>query len=72
MGGNALAHLGVRRLSKEEYSKYTKELSIIIKDHFKDHFYPLQFPDKLSFGDIDVLVTGKLKDFFLDCKVLLF
>ena len=68
MGGNALNHLNVRRISRYEYINYTKELSVLLKQYYKHHFIPHQFPAKESFGDIDVLVSSKIKEVDFESK----
>lgn len=56
MGGNALASYGARRFSAEEYRRLLREVLILL-----DKFEPVGIPyykNKLSFGDMDLIVRS--------------
>ena len=68
MGGTALLHLNVQRLSKSKYIDITNEINEIIHQYYEFAFIPLQFPTKESFGDVDILVSNKLKEVDIESK----
>eukprot|EP00834_Sanchytrium_tribonematis_P004274 NODE_201_length_13147_cov_1.076104.p7 type:complete len:310 gc:universal NODE_201_length_13147_cov_1.076104:8455-9384(+) len=72
MGGNALTKLGIdaRRITRDEYRILTSELLKKIQDggYYQNIALPEVFPTKESFGDIDILVQGKVKEFGISTK----
>ncbi len=55
MGGNAFKHCTIKRKSKAEYLKFEANVIKILSKYFKCYGVPKYFPDKESFGDLDIL-----------------
>ena len=61
MGGNALAHVGVKRINTNDMIKVQNELRELFDDFLIIDFVPF-IRDKTDHGDIDVLVQSKTNE----------
>jgi uncharacterized membrane protein YkoI len=57
MGGNALNTINKTRMSKEEYLTLCADLRIALQSYFKTVLIAPALPNKLTFGDVDVIVV---------------
>lgn len=61
MGGNALKHVGVKRISTEDLLIVQNEITNLFSEYLEIEFVPF-VREKFDHGDIDVLVCSKSKD----------
>ena len=62
MGGNALRHLNVRRISRAELDEMQREIRRRIQFIYQHVSFPTQLATKNDFGDIDVIVDAESMD----------
>ena len=57
MGGNALKNVVTRRYARDEYYALRDRILRRVREHVPQCAVPKEFPDKESFGDLDVLMV---------------
>ena len=68
MGGNALKNVKTRRYQREEYLQLKQRILNTIQEHVKQVDVPKEFPNKESFGDLDVMIVSPEN---VSCKQLI-
>lgn len=57
MGGNALKNVVTRRYARAEYYRLKERILDKLRGHIEQYAVPREFPNKESFGDLDVLMV---------------
>jgi hypothetical protein len=71
MGGNALKNVKTVRLEREAYLQYEQEIARLIAPLVTNFHIPRYFPEKETFGDIDIVYTTDNPQFLDIVKGLL-